>query len=102
LAKEAKPEAFEKLYARLEDAVAKLEVGGLPLEQAIALYEEGMTLARQCQERLDESELKITKLRESFAPLPERSNGRQMNDEIAEYEYVSDETEGPVEDDPFA
>ena len=101
MAKDTKPEAFEKLYARLEETVAKLEVGGLPLEQAIALYEEGMTLARQCQERLDESELKITKLRESFAPLPERSNGRQMNDEIAEYEYVSEEVQ-PVEDDPFA
>jgi exodeoxyribonuclease VII small subunit len=102
LAKEAKPEAFEKLYARLEETVAKLEAGGLPLEQAIALYEEGMTLARQCQERLDESELKITKLRESFAPLPERSNGRQVNDEVADYEYVSpDGEEELVDEDPF-
>jgi exodeoxyribonuclease VII small subunit len=102
MAKDTKPEAFEKLYARLEETVAKLEAGGLPLEQSIALYEEGMTLARQCQERLDESELKITKLRESFAPLPDRGNGRQMNDEAAEYEYVGDESEEPVEDDPFA
>jgi exodeoxyribonuclease VII small subunit len=101
LAKEAKPEAFEKLYARLEETVAKLEAGGLPLEQAIALYEEGMTLARQCQERLDESELKITRLRESFAPLPERGNGRQVNDEVTNYEYVPGEDDEPLEDDPF-
>lgn len=100
MAKEAKVEPFEKLYARLEEAVAKLEAGGLPLEAAIALYEEGMTLARQCQERLDESEQKITKLKESFAPLPDRSNGRQVNDEIAEYEYVSDD-EALSEDEPF-
>ncbi len=100
MAKETRAESFEKLYARLEEAVAKLEAGGLPLEQAIALYEEGMTLARQCQERLDEAELRITKLRESFAPLPERNNGRQVGDEIADYEYVVDEEE-PVEDDPF-
>ena len=100
MAKEAKTEPFERLYARLEETVAKLEAGGLPLEGAIALYEEGMTLARQCQERLDESEQKITKLKESFAPLPERTNGRQINDEIAEYEYVSDDEALP-EDDPF-
>jgi exodeoxyribonuclease VII small subunit len=100
--KETKPDSFEKLYARLEDTVGKLEAGGLPLEQAIALYEEGMTLAKQCQERLDAAELKITKLKESFAPFPERVNGRQLNDEEAEYEYVAD-VESPLEeDDPFA
>lgn len=101
MAKETKPEAFEKLYARLEQTVAKLEAGGLPLEQAIALYEEGMTLARQCQERLDESELKITKLRESFAPLPERSNGRQLNEDVSDYEYVAPDEDELVEEDPF-
>jgi len=100
MAKETKAEPFERLYARLEETVAKLEAGGLPLEGAIALYEEGMTLARQCQERLDESEQKITKLKESFAPLPERTVGRQINGEIAEYEYASDE-EALSEDEPF-
>jgi exodeoxyribonuclease VII small subunit len=62
-----KPATFEELYARLEQSVGKLEHGGLSLEEAIALYEEGMTLARQCQERLDDAEQKITKLKESFA-----------------------------------
>jgi exodeoxyribonuclease VII small subunit len=100
MAKEAKTETFEKLYSRLEETVAKLEAGGLPLEQAIALYEDGMTLARQCQERLDAAEQKITKLKESFAPLPERTNGRQLNDQVSDYEYVADEEE-PAEDDPF-
>ncbi len=100
MAKETKAEPFERLYSRLEETVAKLEAGGLPLEAAIALYEEGMTLARQCQERLNESEQKITRLKESFAPLPERPNGRQMNDEIAEYEYVSDDEALP-DDEPF-
>jgi exodeoxyribonuclease VII small subunit len=96
--KETKAETFEALYSRLEEAVAKLEQGGLPLEQAIALYEEGMTLARTCQERLDEAELRITTLRESFAPLPDRSNGARLQDSIDDYEYVADE-EG--EDEPF-
>jgi exodeoxyribonuclease VII small subunit len=99
--KETKAETFEKLYARLEGTVDKLEAGGLPLEQAIALYEEGMTLARQCQERLDEAELKITKLRESFAPLPERVNGRQLNEGTSDYEYAAEDELPNEEEDPF-
>lgn len=99
--KEPKAETFEKLYAKLEETVDKLEAGGLPLEQAIALYEEGMTLARQCQERLDEAELKITKLKESFAPVPERANGRQLNEEAADYEYVAEDELPNEEEDPF-
>jgi exodeoxyribonuclease VII small subunit len=102
MAKEAKPEPFELVYARLEQTVAKLEEGGLPLDDAIALYEEGMALARQCQEQLDKAELKITKLRESFAPIAARTNGAQIRDEIADYEYVADDGEPEPDDDPFA
>jgi len=58
--------SFEELYRRLEETVEKLERGGLPLEQSIALYEEGMQLAKRCQEILDKAELRITKLRDSF------------------------------------
>ena len=103
-AKEAK-QTFEQLYGQLEEAVGKLEAGGLPLEDAIALYEQGMELARRCQERLDNAELKITKLRESFAPLPDRpANGRAVNDadDVSDYEYVAEEEESRSgDDDPF-
>jgi exodeoxyribonuclease VII small subunit len=67
--------SFEQLYSRLEETVGKLERGGLPLEESIALYEEGMELAKKCQEILDKAELRITKLRDSFtrgAGLPEQ------------------------------
>jgi exodeoxyribonuclease VII small subunit len=60
-------QSFEELYRRLEETVDKLEKGGLPLEESIALYEEGMELAKRCQAVLDGAELRITKLRESFA-----------------------------------
>lgn len=104
MAKETKQETFEQLYAKLEAAVAKLEEGGLPLEAAIAAYEEGMDLAKRCQDRLDAAELKITKLKESFAPLPERApNGRVVNDavDLPDYEYVSD-GDAADPDDAFA
>jgi len=60
-------ETFEQLYQRLEETVAKLERGGLPLEQSIERFEEGMELAKRCQEILDKAEQRIVKLRESFA-----------------------------------
>jgi len=60
-------DSFEELYHKLEEAVDKLERGGLPLEQSIALYEEGMELAKRCQAILDRAELRITTLREAFA-----------------------------------
>ncbi len=61
---------FEKLYSRLEETVEKLERGGLPLEESIKLYEEGMELAKRCQALLDGAEQRITKLRESFDRAP--------------------------------
>ncbi len=94
--KEEKRDTFEQLYARLDEHVSKLELGGLPLEGAIALYEEGMLLARACQERLDAAELKITKLRESFAPLPQR-HGAAIQDAPDDYEYVA----ATDDDEPF-
>ncbi len=64
---------FEELYRRLEETVGKLEKGGLPLEQSIALYEEGMELAKSCQAVLDDAEQRITKLRDSFAQPPKEA-----------------------------
>ena len=92
-----KVETFEQLYARLEATVAKLEAGGLSLEDAIGVYEEGMTLARQCQERLDEAEQKVTKLKESFANLGARTD---LNGATADpFEAVQEEID--IEDEPF-
>lgn len=67
--KKTEQESFETLYKRLEEAVAKLEEGGLTLDQSIELYEEGAKLARRCQELLQQAELKVTKLQEQFATL---------------------------------
>ena len=58
---------FEPLYQRLEEIVARLEEGNLTLEESLGLYEEGMKLARHCQELLQGAELRITKPQESFA-----------------------------------
>ena len=101
MAKEAKDkaESFEALYARLEERVGRLEQGGLSLDEAIALYEEGMTLARRCQDQLDRAELKITKLKESFAALPHPQDAGSAATEPDDYEYVSEDD--ALDDEPF-
>ena len=61
------PESFESVYKSLEETVRRLEEGGLTLDESIALYEEGMRLARSCQCLLEQAELKVTTLQELFA-----------------------------------
>jgi exodeoxyribonuclease VII small subunit len=53
------PEAFEATYERLRKSVEELELGPLPLDVAIARYEEGMRLAQLCDTILDQAELRI-------------------------------------------
>ncbi len=53
---------FERAYKELEETVQQLEVGNLPLEEAIALYQRGMALAKYCNLQLDNAELRIKML----------------------------------------
>ena len=53
---------YESLYARMQAIVVQLEAGQLPLDEALALYEEGVTVAAACQRLLDEAELRIQEL----------------------------------------
>lgn len=57
------PLAFEEALGRLDETVAALESGQLPLDDALAIFEEGVRLARQCQELLDRAELRVQRLR---------------------------------------
>ena len=52
-------QTFESALQRLESIVRQMENGELPLEQAIANFQEGMTLAKICRDRLDQAEQKI-------------------------------------------
>lgn len=47
---------FEEALARLEEIVAGLEMGESSLEESLALFEEGVGLARFCQEKLAQTE----------------------------------------------
>ena len=58
--------SFEQAYGRLEETVHTLEEGGLSLAEATRLFEEGMHLARICNELLTSTELRITRLQTAY------------------------------------
>ena len=59
--------SFEDAYNRLGETVQALESGGLTLEAATNLYEEGMRLIQLCNRLLGTAELKVTQLRDAYS-----------------------------------
>ena len=53
---------FEEALKQLEETVNKLESGETTLDEAMALFEKGVSLSRTCQKLLGEAQLKVTKL----------------------------------------
>lgn len=56
---------FEASMERLEKIVAELSREGITLDESLALYEEGVALAKNCNARLEETERKIKILKVS-------------------------------------
>ena len=54
-----KPKSFESSLEQLELIVRELEHGELPLERSLELFEQGVKLSRECQERLSQAERRI-------------------------------------------
>lgn len=50
---------FEECLQRLEQILAELERGEIPLERAVTLFEEGMKLSTTCRKELDDAEGKV-------------------------------------------
>jgi len=61
--KRARDVTFGEAVAKLESIVAQLEEDeGMGLEQALALYEQGLALASDCQQRLAAAKLRLTEI----------------------------------------
>ena len=54
---------LESAMARLEEVVEKISAEGVSLEEALALYEEGIALVKQCNSKLESAERKINALK---------------------------------------
>jgi exodeoxyribonuclease VII small subunit len=56
--------SFEDALERLKEIVDSLDDDSKSLEETIELYEEGVTLSKQCTETLEDAELRIEKVHE--------------------------------------
>ena len=59
---ENKSKSFEEAMTRLEEIVRLLESGNAPLDVSLSLYEEGVSLVRLCNEKLDGAKQRVYKL----------------------------------------
>jgi len=60
-----KSNTFEENISRLADIVEQVDDGGTPLDTAISLYKEGLTIAEKCGETLRNYEAEILTLQKS-------------------------------------
>ena len=58
----AKKATFEQQLQRLEEIVALLEKGDVPLADSLSLFEEGTKLISACTRQLDQAEQQVVKL----------------------------------------
>lgn len=57
---------FKKAMVRLEDIVSSLERNEIELEEAIALFEEGLQLVNACDSQLKGFEQKVNQLMKEY------------------------------------
>jgi exodeoxyribonuclease VII small subunit len=57
-----KKETFEEILSKLEEVVRTLEVGELPLDEALDRFEQGVRLSKEGAKRLAEAERRIEEI----------------------------------------
>ena len=82
-----KSDSFEHSFERLSEMAEQLEAGGLTLAEATNRFEEGMRLVQFCNQLLNDAELKITELKESYASAEDLTGFSDLN------EYEQDQEE---------
>jgi len=55
--------SFEESLKELENIVEQLESGDIDLEKSVKLYEQGMLLKKNCEEKLRKVEMQIKKIK---------------------------------------
>lgn len=68
-----KKRTFEDAMGRLDEIVSLMERGEAPLEESLALFEEGTKLLKQCTTMLDKAEQKVTLLTRDAQGAPQEA-----------------------------
>ncbi len=63
--------SFDQALLQLEQVVRQLEMGNIPLEEAITLYKEGMKLSATCHQKLEKIESDVALLVDSSSTITE-------------------------------
>ena len=71
--------SFEERLERLEELNEKIGEGNIPLEEAVSLFEEGISLARGLEKELSKVERKIEILVDEGAAQDGRPDGESEN-----------------------
>ena len=66
VAKSIEELSFEQALERLDAIVTAMESDDLPLEKMLTQFEEGTQMAKLCQARLADAEVRIKKLEETL------------------------------------
>jgi exodeoxyribonuclease VII small subunit len=75
VARKPKEAGFESTLAELEELVARMEAGDLPLEEALRSFERGVQLTRECQAALQAAQQRVQVLTQRAAgPVLEEFN----------------------------
>ena len=83
---ERQTKTFEASLEALERIVQQLESGDLPLEKSLELFEQGIRLSRECQDRLTQAERRIEILMRDNQGRPITSTFNQPDDGQTEEE----------------
>ena len=62
---------FEKTLAELDELVTRMEEGQMGLEESLAAFEKGISLTRECQQALQQAELKVQMLTNAESDPPQ-------------------------------
>ena len=62
--------SFEASMERLEQIVRAMERGDVPLEQSLALFQEGTELVNNCQKLLDNARIQVRKVMQGSGEEP--------------------------------
>lgn len=95
--------SFEELLDETESLVDRLESGDLPLDEALAVYEQGIGNIKDCAKKLRATEERIRVLQENAAgdlELAELDADESSDDDDADDD--ADDTDGNSDDDESA
>ena len=73
MSRKPKEPGFEGTLAELEELVARMEAGDLPLDEALASFERGVQLTRECQAALQTAQQRVQ-------VLTQRASGSTLDD----------------------